>query len=146
MHNAIKTILFPELFIGFVAPVGTDISSTLKSFKNFFNSEGYKVVTLKVTDYFGNIDRSIKSKVKLKNAHEDERIKSYIEFGNDVRRQFKDDSVLAAYTIFRIMRERIKLGRRSPEFAFNKTVYLIHQFKRKEEVDLFRSVYGKLFF
>lgn len=29
---------------------------------------------------------------------------------------------------------------------FSRTVYLLHQFKRKEEIDLLRTVYGRLFF
>lgn len=52
--------------------------------------------------------------------------------------------ILAASAINQIIRQRILLQGKSP--TFNKTCYIIDQFKRPEEVDLFRNVYGKLFF
>jgi hypothetical protein len=51
--------------------------------------------------------------------------------------------VLAVSSIGLIARKRAKLNNDDP---FTKTVYLIHQFKRKEEIDLLRSVYSRLIF
>ena len=44
------------------------------------------------------------------------------------------------------MREREKKKKKTDLELFSKTVYLIHQFKRREEIELLRSVYGRLFF
>jgi deoxycytidylate deaminase len=43
------------------------------------------------------------------------------------------------------MAKRLKILRATEE-RFSQTVFLIHQFKRKEEIDLLRNVYGRLFF
>ena len=47
------------------------------------------------------------------------------------------------------MRSRLKdpkLSTRKDEDKFTKTVFLLHQFKRKEEIDVLRLLYGRLFF
>lgn len=70
------------------------------------------------------------------------RIKSYILYGNQIRRRFSDNAALSVLAIAKILNDRLSRGK--GEFSGN--VYLIRQFKRKEEVDLFRSIYGRLFF
>lgn len=46
----------------------------------------------------------------------------------------------------RIIKRRLRLPKRSDAEEFSKVAYLLHQFKRKEEIDLLRSVYGDLFY
>jgi deoxycytidylate deaminase len=72
-----------------------------------------------------------------------DRYESYIAYGNQLRAKF-GDSILAVTTIRRILARRLKLPSAAEEF--NRTVFLIHQFKRREEIDLLRTVYGRLFF
>ena len=43
-------------------------------------------------------------------------------------------------------RLRLKIQPVGVQEKYQKTVYLIHQFKRKEEIDFLRSVYGRQFF
>jgi hypothetical protein len=70
--------------------------------------------------------------------------KSYIEFGNRLREISDDKAICASLVIDKIAKSR------DPDPAkrqhSEKKAYIIHQFKRKEEIDLLRSVYGKLFF
>lgn len=146
MQNAITRIGFPEIFVGFVAPVGTDLAPSVSAFEKFFKQENYLVIDLKVTDVFDGIKRTLGSEISLERDFVDNRIRSYINFGNDVRRQFRDDSVLAAYSILEVRRRRNEIMRKDKGRHFQKVAYLMHQFKRKEEIDLLRSVYGRLFF
>ncbi|WP_275791397.1 anti-phage dCTP deaminase [Pararhizobium gei] len=146
MENPLSSIEFPELFIGIVAPVGVDISSTIRSLSDFFVAQNYQVIPVKVTDYFSNIKRSLNIDLPLSGAPTDTRIDDYINFGNHVRSIFNDDAILAAYTIFRVTRLRQKAFKREDKISYSRRVFIIHQFKRKEEVDLMRSVYGRGFF
>jgi hypothetical protein len=132
----------PELFFGFVAPIGIDLQPTTEAFARSLVRFGYSVRIIKVTDAFDEIKTVALKRVSKPLA---DRYKTYIRFGNAVRKKYKDNEVLAALTIARIFRSR-KLNPDKTPIAEEKVAYIIHQFKRKEEIDLFRSVYGRLFF
>lgn len=135
----------PELFFGFVAPIGADINDTLDSFEKYLNLRGYKVERIKVTDFYKVLSDIFIPDSDLNETSLFERYSSYIEYGNQLRKNFKDNSVLAITSILQIVQRRqenIEKGRPS----YEKTAYLIHQFKRKEEIEILRSVYGRLFF
>src|SRR5205823_5112221 len=102
----------------------------------------YSVRIIKVTDVFDEIKNIPVRRMPKPLA---ERYKTYIKFGNAVRKKFKDNEILAALAIAWIFRAR-KIHRDKTPVAEEKVAYIIHQFKRKEEIDLFRSVYGRLFF
>ncbi|MBR1167474.1 anti-phage dCTP deaminase [Bradyrhizobium liaoningense] len=140
MAHGISRISQPELFIGFVAPIGTDIRASINSFSAYFKAEGYNVVPLKVTEVFDKLSAYLTPKVKLAVTPEARRLETYIEYGNQLRATFDSDEILAAITITRIIQSRRKA--KAPE----KNVYLLYQFKRREEIDLLRSVYGRAFF
>lgn len=144
MSSWVEGIKFPELLFGFVAPIGADISSTLQAFRAFFRQQGYEVVEIKVTDAFPWFARYLTPQTKLERAPLFERYWSYINYGNQLRTELGDD-VLAKYALNRVIKKRSRLDRADSEL-FSKTVYLIHQFKRPEEIGLLRSVYGRLFF
>jgi len=73
------------------------------------------------------------------------RLETYIKYGNQLRATFDDDQVLAAITITRIVQRRARIvGAKAA--APEKNVYILYQFKRREEIDLLRSVYGRAFF
>ena len=146
MRNALVHLKFPELFFGFVSPVGVETGPTLAAFSQYFRDAGYDVINIKVSDYFQNIKRSLSIDLPLRQDTTDQRISSYINFGNKVRWAFDDNSALAGYTIFRIMKERDRRIKREGNVSYEKRVYLLHQFKRKEEIELLRLVYGRLFF
>jgi deoxycytidylate deaminase len=125
-----------------VAPIGVDIGTAVEAFAQSLRRFGYSVRILKVTDCFDEIE-GIAVKRSPKPAAD--RYKSYIKFGNAVRKKYKNNEILAALTIAWIFRARKSNPDKTP-IAEEKVAYIVHQFKRKEEVDLFRSVYGRLFF
>jgi hypothetical protein len=144
MADSIERIDLPELFFGFVAPIGADLTPTVDAFRSFFKSQGYRVIEIKVTGVFGILEKYVRPKRTLihKTPLKD-RYETYIAYGNQLREKF-GDSILATTTIRRVLAKRLKLPQESEEFS--RTVFLIHQFKRREEIDLLRTVYGRLFF
>jgi deoxycytidylate deaminase len=136
----------PELFFGFVAPIGTDIEGCIKDFTQKFQSLGYRVIEIKVTDIFKKIVDVVKPTETIVQRPYYKRYSSHIAYGNQLRSHFGDDAILAAITIGRVIRRRLKIKPENEKDKFTKTVFLLHQLKRKEEIDLLRSVYGRLFF
>ncbi len=142
--TSLNRINFPEIFLGFVAPIGADIQSTIEEFRGFFESNDYKVIVIKVTDAFVPLSKHLTPAAPLHHTPRTHaRFDSYIKYGNQLRALFEDDALLASVACAKIIRTRTRAGANpKPE----KRVYLIHQFKRKEEVALLRSVYGRVFF
>lgn len=137
----LERIEFPELFFGLVAPIGVDLSETVQPLKILLEGFGYTVRPIKVTDLFRDIDYC---DVKLQDKPSEARFNSYIEFGNRLREISGDKAICASLVIDRIAKSR---GTDYKERQHSeKVAYVIHQFKRKEEIDLLRTVYGKLFF
>jgi deoxycytidylate deaminase len=144
MTASVQRIKFPELFFGFVAPIGADLTEPICSFRTYFEARGYRVVEIKVTAIFGAFQRYFAPQTPLANAPLKARYETHIAYGNQIRRQFGNDA-LAVTAVGLILRQRLHL-KLSDDEKFSKTVFLIHQFKREEEIDLFRSIYGNLFF
>lgn len=145
MADSVKRIVLPELFFGFVAPIGAELDSTKDAFRAYLESRAYRVVEIKVTDFFAIFEKYVRPKQRLvRKGREQDRYETHINYGNQLRAKF-DDAILAAAAIRKIMRERLRPRKDNAE-KFSRTAYLLHQFKRKEEIDLLRSVYGRLFF
>lgn len=143
MSDSYQKIKHPELVLGFVCPIGADMVPTINSFRLYFQRRGYKVVEIKVTDVFNVLQNYLVPDSPLDKSTLHKRYVSYIAYGNQIRAKF-GDSTLASLAIRRVMAKRVKLT--GTEEKYSRTVYLVHQFKRKEEIDLLRSVYGRIFF
>ncbi len=143
MLSRIARIEFPELLFGFVAPIGVDLTPGIQFFRDFLERQKYHVIELKVTDLYPRFKKAVLPANPLVPAPVYERFNAFIDYGNQLRDHFSDDAILAAATIEAIVRARNALPKGTP---FEKTAYLIRQFKRREEVELLRSVYGRLFF
>jgi hypothetical protein len=141
--NSIQKIKYPELFFGFVAPIGADLEPVLEAFTRYFEARQYRIVPIKATDIFDVLAKYVPPKIQLNKTRYRERYETYIAYGNQLRETFGDD-ILAASTMRRIMARRLRLQKDREKFS--RTVFLLHQFKRKEEIDLLRTVYGRLFF
>jgi deoxycytidylate deaminase len=143
MTDSIQKIKFPELYFGFVAPIGADLEQTLSAFRKYFEFRNYRVVEIKVTELFNVLEKYVPPVVPLDKSRHQERYATYIAYGNQLRDKF-DDTILAATAIRRVMARRLRIQK--DEDKFSRTVFLLYQFKRKEEIDLLRIVYGRLFF
>jgi deoxycytidylate deaminase len=145
LADTIPRINEPELFVGFVAPIGTDVSSSHRYLTQYFQSAGYRVVPIKVTDVFDKVAKYLPPKVPLDRKSEERRLETYIKYGNQIRETFDDDQILAALAIVRVIQERIRQADDATTIP-EKTIFLLSQFKRREEIELLRSIYGRAFF
>ena len=137
----------PELVFGFVAPIGADLDHAVDQFDKYFRNRSYEVVKIKVTDVFKRFKARVEPNPPLVKSPLYDRYETFITYGNNLRKHFFDNSLLAKTSIFDIVWHRNRLQRRKLDTEkFRNTVYLLSQFKRKEEIEIFREVYGRLFF
>ena len=144
MSASIPRIDYPEIVLGFVSPIGADLNPVMSAFREWFESHHYQVEAIRVTGIFPRLATHIPPGTPLRERPERDRFQSHIAYGNQIRTYFQDDSILAALTIARLVRRRLKVSTEGQEFT--RTVYLLNQFKREEEIELLRSVYGQSFF
>lgn len=140
-------IKFPDIVIGIVSPVGTDIKQVIDELELKFQVLGYISHRIKITDEFPAIARDFSYK-NLDNSTKHNRITSYIKFGNKLRKNIGGD-FLARVAISQISKRR----QQRKESVFNRRdsdkkgiVYIIDQLKTEAELNLLRQVYDKLFF
>lgn len=144
----LPVIDFPELFFGLVAPIGADIESAVSELRKQIEIKNYNVKVIKVTDCFKCFKKAVNPKTNLVDSPLLERYKSHIAYGNQLRRDTADPEILAKAAIYQIIRFRNKIirFRNQNDESYKKTAYIIHQFKRREEIELMRQVYGNHFF
>ncbi|MEX0921455.1 MAG: anti-phage dCTP deaminase [Rhodovibrionaceae bacterium] len=130
----------PELVVGLVAPIGTDLSIVENVLREEFEKVGYESECLHVS----KLMKDSKIELKLKESPLETRYKTYMDAGNKIRRKMRRNDALALLSIAAIKKRRGqitgKMTKPSP-----KTVYIFNQLKRPEEVEKLRDVYGKLF-
>lgn len=145
MSSVFPEIQYPELFFGLVAPVGTDLTGCKAAFREKLEGFGYVVVDIKITDIFKRMSRFVEPPEPLADRPEHKRYSTLIRYGNHLRMKFEDDAFLASLAVTRILRARTKAKIKSQD-RYSRVAYILDQFKRKEEIDLLRSIYGRQFF
>ena len=146
MVKPLNRIEFPEIFLGFVAPIGADIDIAVSEFRRPFEEIGYDVTEIKVTSSFIPLSAKLDPEEQLFHKPRTyERFRTFIKYGNQIRRHFDDDAVLASISCAKILQTRTR-AKPPHDSKPEKKVYLIHQFKRREEIELLRAVYGRAFF
>lgn len=136
-----REIEFPEIFIGIASPVGTDVSTTIKDLTEFFEEKEYSVHHIKISEILKDIAELL-GYGELKESPKNERINSYIDFGNYLRGSLGND-YLSAISIANIISKRIQSEIKS---GYERNVYIINQLKTEEELKLLRETYSSLFF
>lgn len=93
MSNKIDRIEYPELFFGIVAPIGVDVRDTVEYLTTILESQDYHVTVIKITDVFPKFSQKIQPKLSLKQFPFDERLSTYIAYGDQLRDHFEDDAI-----------------------------------------------------
>jgi len=146
MPELIPDIKFPELVFGIVAAIGADIEPTIRALKEYLTAQGYLTIEIKVTDAFCRLSKIIRPNVPLEKNPEQKRFDTYISYGNQLRDEFSDNSVLAMSTVVRILEERNSSSKTDINSEIGKKAFICYQFKTVEEIELLRAVYGSIFF
>lgn len=145
----------PELIFGLVAPIGVDLDLVAEVLSQSLKEMNYHAHQFRVT----KLMREISTGLQIAESPYIQSFKDRIAYANEVRRLLGDDA-LAALAISAIRsfraeeRERRAPGeqvdlpnsdQRTEEAPLSNQAYIIRQFKRPEEIALFRNVYGRQF-
>jgi len=118
-----------EIIIGIVSAVGTEVTRVITPLKDRLSQFGYEVNEIKVSSLLsGNAA-----------TNEYERIKSLMEKGDELRKETKNNSILA-YGSAKLIKEV------RGENDNNKKAYIINSLKHPDEVETLRKIYGQGFY
>lgn len=130
----------PELVFGLVGPIGVDIDAVVDALCDSLKLVDYDPQPIHLTEFI--VDRRIKVKLDPKTYFS--RYKSLIRYANAYRRLAKNAAALAGIAIMQI--QAIRSSKTKSNIAPAKgTAYIVRQFKRPEEIELMRQVYGRKF-
>lgn len=132
----------PEIVIGLVSPVGTDMQPVINALKNSFDAMKYDVHWIKISETFLDIADGIDD-TSITEIEPQDRTEKYIEFGNSLRERFGNE-FLSKIAIKQIVLKRNKKS--SKDNLFEKNVYIVDQLKTAKEIELLKLVYGEAFF
>lgn len=138
-----------EIIIAFCGPVGCNLADVIRSTRAQFEEYGYLTEHVKVSDIIRTHFRShgvpteLAEKVSLDATSGMERYTTLQDLGNELRKQHKPP-ILAALAMQDIAVHRTIA--KGDQAKAPKTVYIVDQLKHPEEVELFKMVYGEIFY
>jgi cytidine deaminase len=128
-----------ELVFGFVGPSGIDLNKVCDALRSQLRAVQYDVAEVRlselITTYLGKSHRF---------ANQYERIKTLMDRGTGLREESQQADIVARLGIaaIRELRQDRTGDVRKPA---RRVAYFVRSFKRQEEVEIFRQVYGKAF-
>jgi deoxycytidylate deaminase len=137
--NQFNIMKGPEIFIGLVGPLGTDLSSVTKELESAFKQYNYTTIVIKLSEALGEIEAQLDT--NLIKEPEDQRISSYMSAGTELREKLKWGGALAIMAAANIRNVRI-----DPVKPNHRTVYILHSIKHKKESEVLRNIYGRGYF
>lgn len=134
----------PEIFIGLVGAVGTDLRSIAHHLKDELHRVGYKADIIRLSDLMLDTDRFAELR-GLSEGPEDERINRLMDAGDEFRGAAKRGDAVALLAIGNVGSIREGLTG-SGEIPARRHAYIFHSLKHPDEVTTLRNVYGQAFF
>jgi deoxycytidylate deaminase len=128
-----------ELVFGFVGPTGIDLDTVYESLKSQLKALQYDSVEIRLSSL---ISTYLGKDTEFKDHYE--RIAILMERGTRLREETAHADIASRLAIAEIRHQR-SLKTQNEYKPANRVAYLIRSFKRPEEVELFRQVYGKAF-
>lgn len=141
MKVPLRTVENPELVIGLVGRIGTDLKKVVDQITLELTMLHYEAIPIHITDYI----HGIKGVPVPKETPIEERYCSYISTCNFIRGETGRDDFLAFLAISAIRHHRKGVTGDFKTPPPKRVAYIINQLKRPEEVGLLRQVYGPLF-
>lgn len=128
----------PEIFIGLVGAVGSDLNALSKAVERELHSLNYTVHHIKLSQMISDCPNFHYLK-NMVGGPEDERIDAYMDAGDIVRSGTKRGDMVALLAVKKIREIRENSG--ESDVFLNSTAYIFNSFKHPDEVDLIRSIY-----
>lgn len=132
----------PDLFIGLVGAVGTDLRATSRSIEQAMSGYGYRCVFLRLSDLIRSSPLAGLAG-HTEALREDDRISSLMDSGNRIRSIAKDSSAVSWLAIKQIAAHRKANQASSGSVG---TCFVLNSLKHKAEVDLLKRIYNRSFF
>lgn len=139
-----------EIIIAFCGPVGCNLADVIRTTRTQFEEYGYVTEHIKISDIIkshykkNGLPESLKH-LSLEPPAGKERYTTLQDLGNNLRQQF-DSQILAALSMASVAAKRDTAMSKVDTDKPPKTIYIIDQLKHPEEVELFKLVYGEIFY
>lgn len=131
-----------EIFIGLIGAVGTDLSNVFKIIEDRLKKYNYECIKIRISE---DVISNFSNKENFKS--EFYRISHYMEMGNKIRRDSKDNSVMALASSARINEIRAeKNGSVEDARPLPRVAFVIQSIKHPEEVERLKNIYTGGFF
>ncbi|MEN2673140.1 anti-phage dCTP deaminase [Herbaspirillum huttiense] len=136
--DPLNSITGIELFFGLVGPTGTDTTLVCKELAAQLRKIGYESEIISLSDLIREYSGLTAE------SNEYHRILALMKEGNRLCESSAKADFIARLGLIDIRRRR-KTKSGDEKSPAPRTAYILRSFKRKEEVELFRSIYGKAF-
>lgn len=141
-----------EIVVAFSGAVGCNLSEVVRSVNTYFEEHGYTTKIIKISDliksHFSQFPSEIPSQYKntdLHNLQGGSRYTTLQDLGDHLRSEH-DHKILAALAMVEISTSREIQKEAAKSQKPLRSVYLIDQLKNPAEIELFKLVYGNLFY
>ena len=124
--------------MGLITTVGTDVSEVIRILKDQLNQFRYVVEEVSVSQV---VISQFESAPLAKGCPEFQRISHYMDLGNKIREEAKDNAILMKGVARHLYFNREKDAAGIPETK-SRTAYIIKSLKHPDEVDFMRDTYG----
>jgi len=133
----------PELFVGLIGAVGTDLETVQLCLQSELVAVGYNVHNVRLSKLISRCYnwRHLNSSGV---SYEDERINTYMDAGDELRGKMNDGAALARLAIGNI-REIREAEIEHPDSPMPATAFVLQSLKHPDEVKFLREIYGKSF-
>lgn len=132
----------PEIIIGLVAAVGTNLELVCNNLEESLKDVNYKCKTIRLSSFLPQIKNAPWG--DLPDSPEDNRIDKYMTAGNSLRETVKQGDALALLSIAAIKKMREDCGGDALT-PIPRQAYILRSLKHPDEVKTLRKIYGHSF-
>lgn len=129
-----------ELVFGLVGPTGVDLTTVCNALRLQLKAVGYESIVVSLSELIPKYDKT----ASFNPENEYERIRQLMEAGSKLRERTQQPDIVARLGVAKIRSTRVDRNS-DPLDPLPRTAYIVRSFKRPEEVQLYRDVYGKAF-
>lgn len=126
-----------EIVIGLVAPIGIDTQKVTELIKDYLNQYNYSLRALRLSE---GIEKADGRSTELIKTPESDRINSYMDAGNELRKLTGYNHIVASIAVSDIYNSRTQ------DQPLSRTAHLLNSLKHPDEVHQLRTIYGEGFF
>lgn len=135
----------PELVFGIAAPIGVDIEAIRDSLTNALRMVHYESHLIHLTSKMMELQLRTFTVPDGRGTDFFSDVMFKMDYANALCKETRDPAALARIALRAITTRRAELAGATERLPPKSTAYIVRQFKRPDEVFLFRQVYGKQF-